>query len=238
MKPVHLVATGLLVLLLALVLLVNLPVRLFAEQQLADLDYSDLEGATLLSGDLWISLDALPGGLAHLVYNWCPGLSPLTWCLDLRHHSVDMNANIQFSDTDRLALSDVKINSLDISALGLAVGLVDARFRGEIGSIELPVSGCALRDMQLNFGYLQTGDIRIFGISTGPHRLELVGSQQSADGELSGDTFSGNIQLAQSGYSAAGEMRAPQQIETLARSLMTPLVGNRYGWEINGTIPW
>ena len=54
---------------------------------------------------------------------------------------------------------------------------------------------------------------------------------------IGGDTFSGVMEIRNASYAAEGELLAPEQMLAMAQSLMRPLGGNRFGWEISGELP-
>lgn len=235
-KPVIVVAGALSLLLAVLIVFVNLPIRLLADDSLEAIRYTDLEGASVLKGDVWIGLDDVPG-LMHVVYSWCPGLSPLSWCMDLQHPAFVGQGRVSYSGTELISISNMKIESADMASLGLASGLVDARISGKIDSMKLRISGCPIRQIEHVEGQLGSNDIRIFGVSTGAHTIQLSSANSNIDARLSGNIFSGDIQLANGKYRAEGEMLAPESMTAMAQSFMSPLGNNRFGWQINGDLP-
>lgn len=238
------ISGALVVLLTVLMVLVNLPVRFFLgdllNQSGKNISYTDLGGASLLEGDLWVTLDGFPG-LTHLTYQWCPGLSPLNWCVDLQHSAFGLSG--QFAVSDLLSesllihVSDMDINALDIKALGIASGLIDARINGRIDRMVFELSNCPVKTIKQLQGELTSSNIQVFGFSAGAHQLSLASSESAVNARIAGSTFQGNIQVSGGAYRAEGEMRAPETMEAMARSLMRPLGGNRFGWQINGDLP-
>lgn len=225
---------GLLVSLMVIIL--NLPIRALAGDALKSVNYTDLEGANLLGGDLWVAVDELPG-LTHLVYDWCPGLSPLRWCVDVAHPALVAEGKVGYTGSELIAISNLEIQSADLVALGVASGLIDARINGTIDNMKLKISGCPIRQIVALEGRLGASNISIFGISAGTHSIQLMSSGSNIEAQLSGATFSGNIQLADGKYMAEGEMLAPENMEAMAQSFMSPLGNNRFGWQINGDLP-
>lgn len=234
-KPVIAMLALVALVVVLLVMAVNLPIRLVAGKALESIDYTDLSGASLRKGDLWVRLDSAPG-LVHVVYRWCPALSPLRWCMDLQHPAFAIEGQVSLSLSQLVSISDLEIHSMDIAALGLGAGLVDARIDGRIDSMAFHISTCPLRQLDHLQGNFSTQSIRFFGASAGAHQLQIATEGSNINADISGETFSGRVQLANGSYSARGEMIAPDSIAAMAQSLMRPLGGNRFGWEIKGEL--
>jgi len=222
--------------LVLLVVLANLPVRIFIGDSIQSVSHTDLQTASFLKGDLWVDLEEIPG-LTHLVYNWCPGLSPLNWCIDLKHNAFDITGQAAVSGLKHISLSEVNIQSLDMTVLGISSDLIDVRVNGQIDSVTFPLSGCPIKNIEALEGRLVAENIKIFGISTGAHQLIFNTVESAIDAQLSGDAFLGRIQLNKGKYTAEGEMMAPETMAGIAQSFMTPLGDNRFGWEISGDLP-
>lgn len=216
--------------------LLNLPLRYMAADQLAALEYTDLQGASLLRGDLWLQLDPLPG-LTHLVYNWCPGISPLSWCLDIEHVAFVATGRLGVSLDQQIHLSAVDLQSLDLAELGLASGLVAARIEGRVESLRFFPSDCAIKNIEHVEARLQSASIQVFGFAAGAHQLAVNTENASIRAQLSGDTFSGSVEVSAGRYEARGEMNSPESMVSMAQTFMSPLGGNRFAWQLKGDLP-
>ena len=222
---------------LGLVLLMTLPLRLVVGDAFSEFEFTEIQGASLSSGDIWLNLEAIPG-LTRLNYDWCPGLAPLSWCIDLTSPSFALNGRLSVLGAQTIAFADVHIDALDLDSLGVAGGLVQARVSGQVNTLQLGLgSNCPLTEISAVDALLETSSVDLFGVDTGAHRLVLSGSQAEITGELTGATFTGQIRLSDAQYSAAGEMSAPDSIAPMMASVMRPLGGNRFGWEIGGKLP-
>ena len=229
------VAAGLTFLVL-IAALINVPIRLFLKDSSGSFTYTDIKGATFLSGDIWFDLKDISGPV-NLVYSWCPGRSPFNWCVDLQHRAFVLDGTLSVSGRKNIGLSSVTIQFVDMALLGLAAGFLDARLSGRIDSMEIELSGCPIQEIKQIDGLLNAGNVRVLGVSTGAHRLSLTSRGAVVEAGLSGDTFLGTMQLRDGKYSAQGEMNAPESMLAMARSLMNPLGDNRFGWEISGDLP-
>jgi len=209
---------------------------LLAGDMLESVEYTDLEGASLLSGDLWVNVDAVQGPM-HVVYQWCPGLSPARWCTSVEHASATLETFVVLRGINAVSLEQMHIQAIDIQALGVAGGLLNARVSGEIERLDWIRSDCPLTGIKHLQGNLEASDLGLFGTSTGAHRLDIATVSEGINISLGGDTFSGTIEIQDDEYAARGELIAPESMLSMARSLMRPLGGNRFSWEISGKLP-
>lgn len=217
-------------------IIASLPLRLFVEDSLDAYEFTDLNGASLFSGDIWLKYEEL-AGLIHISYHWCPGLSPLAWCADLQHASAAMDGRFAFSGVEEVEASSLRIDFIDLAALGVAGGLVNSRISGELNELSITMGNCPLRQIKSLEGSLDAANVQLFGASLGPHQMSFNNSDAGIRANLQGETFTGIIELDGSKYSARGELEAPESIAAMARSLMTPLGNNRFSWAISGALP-
>lgn len=238
MKRARLVGLALTIILVSAVLIVvNLPLRLLFGDILDDLEYTDVEGASLLSGDVWVSVEGINGPV-RVQYRWCPGLFPGRWCASVDHASAKLETYVLLRGIDTLSFEHMQIQAIDMQSLGVAGGLVSARVSGEIERFDWVLSGdCALTGIKHLQGNLVTSDLGILGTSTGGHRLDISTVFEGININLDGDTFSGTIEIQDIDYNARGELVAPESMLSMARSLMRPVGGNRFAWEISGKLP-
>jgi hypothetical protein len=218
------------------VIAANLPLRLVAGDMLAETEYTDLEGASLTSGDIWINAEGVQGPV-HLAYHWCPGLFPGRWCVSVEHTSAKLETIFTLRGLNEISFEDLQIESLDLQALGVAGGMLDARIFGEIERLDWIQNECPLQGIKLLRGNLATSNLSILGSATGGHQLSMESVSGGINIVIGGDTFSGVMEIRNASYAAEGELLAPEQMLAMAQSLMRPLGGNRFGWEISGELP-
>lgn len=237
MKKMPVIGLSLIAILVGAALIVmNLPLRLFAGDMLDDVEYTDLEGASLLSGDVWVSAEGIQGPV-RVQYHWCPGLFPGRWCASVDHASAKLEAYLILRGMDTLSFEQMHIQAIDMQSLGVAGGLVSARIAGEIDRLDWTLSDCPLTGIKYLQGSLVASDLGILGTSTGAHRLDISTVSEGINVNLGGDTFSGTIEIRDNVYAARGELVAPESMLSMARSLMRPLGDNRFAWEISGNLP-
>ncbi|MBC6427647.1 MAG: hypothetical protein GDA55_00140 [Cellvibrionales bacterium] len=235
--------TALAGLLVAAVLTVaNLPLQWLAGERLSSLTYTDIDGATLLGGSLWLTTEG--PGLLQVDYHWCPRLALLSWCVRAAQDRTAIAGRVELHGS-RLRLHRAEITQLDLRSLGLGAGVVDARFDGRIDQLEIALGDCPLQNITRLRGTLSTADIRIFGHSSGPHQVDLTHPEPGQlRATLQGDAFSGQIQIemqnAAARYTASGELQATGELAefaTLASTIMRPLGENRFAWNAAGELP-
>ncbi len=219
-----------------ILIVLNMPVRLFAGHLLDEANYTDLHGASLTSGDVWLNVEGIQGPV-HVLYHWCPGSAPLRWCVSLEHASVNVDTRLILRGLDTMSLQNMQVTSLDLQALGVAGGLIRGRLSGVMDRVDWRMSECPLLGVEELQGSLSAAEINIFGTSTGAHRLDMTTVDEGINMNLTGDTFSGTIEIRGNQYLAEGELIAPESMMSMAQSLMRPLGGNRFGWEISGSLP-
>ncbi|MFX4228005.1 MAG: hypothetical protein ACFHHU_09035 [Porticoccaceae bacterium] len=237
MKKVHVIGLSLIAILVGAALIaVNLPLRLFVGDMLDDVEYTDLEGASLLSGDVWVNAEGIQGPM-RVQYHWCPGFYPGRWCASVDHASAKLETYLILRGLDTISFKQMHIQAIDMQSLGLAGGLVSARVAGEIEQLDWVRSDCPLTGIKYLQGNLVTSNLGILGTSTGAHRVDISTVSEGVNISLGGDTFSGTIEIRDNDYAAQGELVAPESMLSMARSLMRPLGNNRFAWEISGKLP-
>lgn len=219
-----------------MLIVVNLPFRLFAGDLFDGVEYTDLEGSSLVSGNVWVNMEGVQGPV-HVIYHWCPGWYPGRWCVEVDHASVALETMFVFRGLDIISLQDTQIVSVDLQALGVAGGLVSGRVSGEVAQLDWRQSNCPLMGVERIQGRLMADNLGVFGAYAGEHRLDIATVGEGIDMNLEGDTFSGSIEIRDDQYAARGELIAPESMITMASSLMRSLGGNRFGWEISGRLP-
>lgn len=227
---------GIVLLLGAMLIAVNLPLRVFAGDMLVEAEYTDLEGASLASGDLWINTEGVQGPV-HLTYHWCPGLLPGRWCVSLEHSSAKLETIFTLRGLSGISFENMQIESLDLQALGVTGGMLNARISGEIDRLDWVQNDCPLQGIKQLRGNLATSNLSILGSATGSHQLSMESVPEGINIVIDGETFSGMMEIRNASYAAEGELVAPEEMLAMAQSLMRPLGGNRFGWEIRGDLP-
>ncbi len=215
---------------------INLPLRMIAGDILAEMEYTDLEGASLVSGDLWINTEGVQGPV-HLTYHWCPGLFPGRWCVSLEHTSAKLETVFSLRGLDEISFENMQIESLDLQALGVTGGMLNARISGEIERLDWVQNDCPLQGITQLRGNLVTSNLSVLGSAAGGHQLSMKSISEGIDIAVGGDTFSGMMEIRNATYAAEGELLASQEMLAMAQNLMRPLGGNRFGWEISGELP-
>ncbi len=214
----------------------NLPLRVVAGDMLVETEYTDLEGASLMSGDLWINTEGVQGPV-HLTYRWCPGLFPGRWCVSVEHASAKLETIFTLRGLNEISFENMQIESLDLQALGLIGGMLNARISGEIERLDWIQNDCPLQGIKQLRGNLATSNLSILGSATGGHQLSMESVSEGINIVIGGDTFSGRMEIRNASYVAEGDLIAPEEMLAMAQSLMRPLGDNRFGWEISGELP-
>ena len=226
--------------LLVTVVLVTAPIGLLFGGVLKDsgIRYSDFERATLASGELWLVAEPLPG-LMRANYHWCPGLSLTRWCTDFSHPALTVKSHLTFSRSGEVRFTDTEIKQLDASVFGIAAGLLHARVTGYISNARLLSLNCPLAQLSDVSAEFNFAGLALFGANIGSHNLKITSIENEVGfrGLISGESINGKFALNEGSYSANGELLANEQVESLAKSLMTSLGENRYGWQLQGAIP-
>lgn len=241
-KTLKIAGLGVIIFITLLVLFaLNMPLRLFAPSLFEDINITDLEGASAVSGHVWVAVEQVPG-LIEINYKWCPSLSLTSWCVDASHSAFVIDGNLSLVGTSAIQVKNININNLDIAALNLGGGLVTGLINGQVRSAKIPLVSCFIKQIKDLDASMTMASLRVFGANAGAHQMQIV-SDSSLDEEpninvaLQGDTFSGAVTLSSGRYDAKGEMLAPDSMVSMAQSFMRSLGDNRFGWEISGNVP-
>lgn len=229
-----LVVVALLVL-LAGYLVMKLPLSYFFSDEMNEMGITDIDGASLSGGDLWVSHPSIPG-LLRVEYVWCPGSGIGSWCLNVENELVNVTAVVT-PRADVMLITDANIQRLSSQLFGAVGGLVEGLIVGNIQQIKFNSYQCPLQYLEEFSGQLKVTQLTAFGSSMGDHQIVARNAGEKIEVKISGQSVDGTINLSGGAYEAKGELQANPQIEAMARSFMRSLGSSRYGWEINGKIP-
>ena len=200
---------------------------------------TDLSGASLGSGHLWIGQDAIPG-VVELRYDWCPTNGLGTWCVEVESEMARFDAEVA-PRSSSFKISDAILHrvSSDLfpSLFGPLASTIEGDIQGEIELLRIGSYECPLQNLQELSGQLEVNRLNAAGASMGDHQIVANNQGESILINISGASLEGNVNLQDGSYEAQGQLTAQPQIEPYVRSLMRSLGSNRYGWEIKGSIP-
>ncbi len=224
---------------LCLLLLVNLSVEGLVPFEQWELRYDNTRDARLGSGSLRLQSVQYPQlGVVAVAWRYCPGLQPLTWCLQLENSEMRAQGRVSLLGRDRLLLRDAQLDLRSLEPLGISTSTISARLQADIGRLELGSLQCPFSPVEASLSGEISG-LRILGGAFGD--VQLSGSTLAADQHrlvLDGGFLSGEVELDNSGsYRAQGEMTAPPELEGLIRNFASHLGGKRYAWQSSGQVP-
>ena len=177
-------------------------------------------------------------GIFDLTWSWCPRLSPLTWCTQLKNDSINLNGKIGYRLSNEVNISDMQIDISSLSSFGMASMLFDAGLSGAVSSLRIRDFNCPLRNAADLSAQFKLVNILMLGQS-----LELIDLKASQDENnylisLTGAQLQGEL-IVDSGmnYSAEGEMEPPSALAGMMAGLARPIGEGKYAWEIQGQVP-
>ncbi len=223
------------ILVVALLALVSLPLSLLLAGRPDVPEHTDISQSTLLRGKLWVQLWPLPG-LARVSYRWCPGLSPLAWCVDASSGSAHASGRFGVTGLNSLRVSSAEVSGLEFKHLGLGAGIVDARLGGSVDQVEIQLGDCATGAVTRLEAQLASSDVQIFGHSTGAHRVTLTTDSAGISGTLEGSAIGGSMEYRPDTmeYSVSGTLDVSDEVADLVGSMLEPLGDNRFAWNLSG----
>lgn len=219
-------------------LALNLSVETIVPFEDLGVSYDNTRDARLGTGQMRLRLEQYPAlGTVALAWNFCPGLSPLSWCFQLETREMQADGRVSLIDGGTLLLRDTNVTLLSLQPLGLAGSTANGRLNANIQRWRLAEVSCPWRQADA----AATGQLKGLQIFDGPFgdvNFELrpleTGAQRMV---FNGGFLQGQVALAEGGdYSASGELTAPPQLEGLIRNLMRHLDSNRYAWEFSGEL--
>lgn len=213
----------------------KMPLSFLFSDQMREFGITDIEGASVSGGSLWISQASLPG-LVKVDYVWCPGKGIGSWCVTVENETVNLDAVVT-PRKESLLITDADIHRLSSDLLGSAANLFDARLGGQVQEMKFSSYQCPLQHLEQFSAQLKISNLSMMGSSLGDHQIVASNMGENIEVKINGESLDGTVSLADGAYKASGELLANIQIEAMARSFMRSLGANRYGWEINGKIP-
>ena len=247
-------------------LIMRVPLSLFFNDEMQSMGVTDIDGASLSRGELWVSEGSvqamrnlfypeesqsdgngsnnkkLSGGansrprLLNLSYRWCPSNGIGTWCVAVENDLVSFDAVVT-PRSSQIKVVDANIHRLSTDLFGAAGTLMKGSIRGKIQSATVTSYECPMQNLEGLSGQLEVSNLRVMGSVMGDHQVAARSSGSSIEVVIDGESVEGKFSLANGAYQAQGQLVASGQLETMARSLMRSLGANRYGWEIDGKIP-
>lgn len=217
----------------------NLPVQMLVDFEAYGWEVENTQDARLHAGVLRLrSEDYADFGIIDLSWTWCPSLSLLNWCTDISADALQSEGELGIKLSGGIELTDFSLEMDSLEFLGLVPGLVDAKLRGRVASMEIRDFDCPLRDSRNLSAEFELVETRILGGD-----LENIEIQLSQQGEqylikASGRQLEGEF-LVDNGltYRGSGEITPPANLVGMMGSLARPLGDGRFGWELEGQIP-
>lgn len=226
---------GVAVLAVGAVLFMTAPLRWVFADEMAAQGVTDIDGASLSGGRVWLSRDAF-SGVIELNYRWCPMSGLRSWCVVAEGELLDADATVFFG-RHGMRIMDGNIQHLSSAIFGPAASLVDLQIQGTVNELVLSSYDCPLQSVASFEADLRVQRSQVLGSALGAHRLVSKNTSRGVDVAIDGEALSGTMSLSERGYEASGELIAEAALGAMARTLMRPLGENRYAWEIEGRMP-
>jgi len=220
---------------LLLIVLMKLPLRLVFAEKMVEMGITDINGASISGGRVWVSNEKLPG-IAEVVYRWCPMRGFTSWCVDVENPLISVNAVLSVG-SDRLKVTRGDLRRFSSSLLGPTASLVELSLAGDIKELVISSYDCPMQNVDRMTLTLNTEQVKVLGSLLGPHQIEAEQGDAGIDIRVSGDAMTALVKLSNGDYDASGELLATGGIASMARTLMKSLGDDRYGWEIKGKLP-
>ena len=223
--------------LLLLVVLAKLPLRLVFAEKMEAFGVTDINGASFSGGRLWVSNEHLPG-LAEVTYRWCPLQGLKSWCVDVEHPLVGLEAVLSVG-SDKLRVTRGDLRMFSSSLLGAKASLVDLSLKGEVEELVISSFDCPMQHIDRLVLQLTTEQVtvQLLNTSLGAHQIKADTTGGDTELNLTGDSLTGLVRLSGDAYEASGELLSNERIAGLAKAQMRSLGDNRFGWELKGKLP-
>lgn len=220
---------------LALYLAMSLPLSLFFSDEMSEMGITDISGASVAKGDVWVSHPSV-SGLIAVSYAWCPKQGIGSWCATVSGDHIEAKT-VLTPRPSSLSLTDTEIEKFSTLLLGGIGSAIGGTIDGTIQEARFSSYQCPLQNLQFLNAQLHIANVNVLGSAMGEHNLAAKTVGPRIEAEIVGESLDGLVTLADGDYEASGELVATDMIAAMARSFMRPLGGDRYGWEIRGAVP-
>lgn len=217
----------------------NLPIQMLVDFDAYGLEVENTQDARLHAGVLRLrSENYADFGIVDLSWTWCPGLSLLNWCTEISADAMQSEGELGINLSGGIELTNFRLEMDSLEFLGLVPGLVDAKLRGRVRSMEIRDFDCPLRNSRNLSAEFELVETRILGGELENIEIQLEQQDENYLIRASGRQLEGDF-LVDSGlsYRGSGEITPPENLVGMMGSLARPLGNGRYGWELEGQIP-
>lgn len=217
----------------------NLPIQMLVDFDAYGLEVENTQDARLHAGVLRLrSENYADFGIVDLSWTWCPGLSLLNWCTEISADAMQSEGELGIKLSGGIELTNFRLEMDSLEFLGLVPGLVDAKLRGRVRSMEIRDFDCPLRNSRNLSAEFELVETRILGGELENIEIQLEQQDENYLIRASGRQLEGDF-LVDSGlsYRGSGEITPPENLVGMMGSLARPLGNGRYGWELEGQIP-
>jgi len=221
-----------------LIVLVRLPIASLVPWNDYQITATDIDRSTVFRGEMYLDLATVPTlGRVLASWHWCPGMQPLTWCMELQAIDLEIDGHISlgFSSVSIWAASAQLTSLLPI---GIASSLASMQASIKIEELVVADLSCPAGSLEKLTASAEVVDITFFGSSLGDANLAANGSQGAAEARLIGDHVAANFESSSDlNYSGVFAVTPTPELEPLFNQFARPGAAGEYEWRASGRLP-
>jgi hypothetical protein len=223
---------------LCLIVLVRLPIASLVPWGEYQITATDIDRSTVFRGEMYLDLARAPTlGRVLASWHWCPGLQPLTWCMEMQAIDLEIDGHVSlgFSSVSIWA-ANAQLTSL--LPIGIASSLASMQASVRVEELVVADLSCPAGSLEKLTASAEVVDITLFGSSLGGANLAATGSQGAAEARLFGDHMAGNFESSSDlNYSGVFAITPTPELEPLFNQLARPGATGEYEWRASGRLP-